>query len=199
VATDLKRDYARTLYADLGNVPPERVSEAFAAMEAAGGAMLHEAGIPPDRQVLRRLADVRYRRQAYELTLPIEDGPVTRAMLDRLAADFHEKHKQTYGHANPEEAVQLVNLRLSAIGRLPDLTLSQIADAGSARVRQRDVWFPATGFALAEVHWRDGLVPGTVVAGPAIVEALDSTTVVPPGWSALVDGQGYLILTRSGG
>jgi N-methylhydantoinase A len=198
VATDLKRDYARTLYADLGSVAAERVAEAFAAMEAAGGTMLREAGIPADRQMLRRLADVRYRRQAYELTLPVEDGPVTRAMLDRLAADFHEKHKQTYGHANPEEAVQLVNLRLSAIGRLPDLTLSQIADANSARVRQRDVWFPATGFAPAEVHWRDGLVPGTVVAGPAIVEALDSTTVVPPGWSALVDGQGYLVLTRSG-
>jgi N-methylhydantoinase A len=199
VATDLKRDYARTLYADLGSVPPERVAEAFSAMEAAGGAMLNEAGIPADRQMLRRLADVRYRRQAYELTLPMEEGAITRGMLDRLAVDFHEKHKQTYGHANPEEAVQLVNLRLSAVGRLPDLTLSQIADAGSARVRQRDVWFPATGFALAEVHWRDGLVPGTRLAGPVIVEALDSTTVVPPGWSALVDGQGYLILTRSGG
>ena len=198
VATDLKRDYARTLYADLESVAPERVAEAFSAMEAAGRTMLNEAGIPADRQVLRRMADVRYRRQAYELTLPVEEGPMTRSMLDRLAADFHDKHKQTYGHANPEEAVQLVNLRLSAFGRLPDLTLSQIADARSARVRQRDVWFPATGFAQAEVHWRDGLVPGTRLAGPAIVEALDSTTVVPPGWSALVDGQGYLILTRSG-
>jgi N-methylhydantoinase A len=196
VATDLKRDYARTLYADLGNVPAERVAEAFSAMEAAGRTMLREAGIPPDRQVLRRLADVRYRRQAYELTLPVDDGAIDREMLDRLAADFHDKHKQTYGHANPEEAVQLVNLRLSAIGRLPDLTLSQIADAASARVRQRDVWFPGTGFAPADVHWRDGLVPGTVVAGPAVVEALDSTTVVPPGWSGVVDGQGYLVLTR---
>ncbi len=123
VATDLKRDYARTLYADLGTVEAERVAEAFAAMETAGTAMLEEAGVPAERRALRRLADVRYRRQAYELTLPVEDGPVTRAALDRLAADFHEKHEQTYGHANTAEAVQLVNLRLSAIGRLPDLAL----------------------------------------------------------------------------
>ncbi|HVY18260.1 MAG TPA: hydantoinase/oxoprolinase family protein [Rhodopila sp.] len=199
VATDLKRDYARTLYADLGSVGASRVAEAFAAMETAGAAMLADANVPAERRVLRRLADVRYRRQAYELTLPVEDGPVTRTTLDRLAADFHEKHKQTYGHANPAEAVQLVNLRLSAIGRLPDLALAQMADPARARVRRREVWFPSTGFAPADVHWREGLVPGTRVAGPAIVEALDSTTVVPPGWVAAVDPQGYLVLTRTGG
>jgi len=198
VATDLKRDYARTLYADLGGVEAERVAEAFAAMEAAGSAMLEEAGVPTERRALRRMADVRYRRQAYELTLPVEDGPVTRAALDRLAADFHEKHKQTYGHANPAEAVQLVNLRLSAIGRLPDLALAQNADPASARVRMRDAWFPATGFVAADVHWRNGLTTGTRVAGPAVVEALDSTTVIPPGWVAVVDAQGYLVLSREG-
>ncbi len=198
VATDLKRDYARTLYADLTTVEADRVGEAFAAMETAGLAMLEEAHVPPGRQALRRLADVRYRRQAYELTLPVEDGPVTRASLDRLAADFHEKHRQTYGHANPAEAVQLVNLRLSAIGRLPDLRLAQTADPATARVRQRDVWFPATGFVQADVHWRNGLAAGTRLAGPAIIEAMDSTTVIPPGWTAVVDAQGYLLLTRAG-
>jgi N-methylhydantoinase A len=195
VATDLKRDYARTLYADLGSVAPERVAEAFAAMEAAGAAML-AVSVPANRRVLQRSADVRYRRQAYELTLPVEAGPVTRAMLDRLAGAFHDKHKQTYGHANPEEPVQLVNLRLTAVGKLPDLKLAQPNDPASARTRTRDVWFGATGFAPAVVHWRNGLVAGTVVAGPAIIEALDSTTVVPPGWAGAVDELGYIRLTR---
>jgi N-methylhydantoinase A len=138
VATDLKRDYARTLYADLGSVDPDRVGAAFAAMEAAGAAMLQAAQVSMERQALPRFADVRYRRQAYELTLPMEDGPVTRPMLDRLAASFHEKHEQTYGHANRQEAVQLVNLRLTAVGRLPDLKLAQTFDPASARVQSRD-------------------------------------------------------------
>ena len=196
VATDLKRDYARTLYADLGRVEPARVGEAFAAMEAAGMAMLEAASVPAARRALPRFADVRYRRQAYELTLPVEDGPVTRPMLDRLMASFHEKHEQTYGHANRNEAVQLVNLRLTAVGKLPDLKLTQASDPSVARVRQRDVWFPSTGFASADVHWRNGLVAGTAISGPAIIEALDSTTVVPPGWTGLIDDLGYIRLAR---
>jgi N-methylhydantoinase A len=196
VATDLKRDYARTLYADLGSVDPVRVSEAFAVMEASGAAMLQAAAVPVGLQALPRFADVRYRRQAYELTLPVEDGPVTRASLDRLADSFHEKHELTYGHANRAEAVQLVNLRLTAVGRLPDLKLAQQSDPSSARVRRRDVWFAATGFVPADVHWRNGLAVGTTVTGPAIIEALDSTTVVPPGWTGRIDELGYIRLTR---
>ncbi|MFO1025562.1 MAG: hydantoinase/oxoprolinase family protein [Acetobacteraceae bacterium] len=197
VATDLKRDYARTLYADLGGVDPARVGDAFAAMEAAGTAMLQAASVPLERRALPRFADVRYRRQAYELTLPVEPGPVTRASLDQLAEAFHEKHRQTYGHANRSEPVQLVNLRLTAIGRLPDLKLAQPHDPAAARVRTREVWFPATGFIPAAVHWRNGLAPGAAVSGPAIIEAMDSTTVVPPGWTGRIDGLGYIRLQRS--
>jgi N-methylhydantoinase A len=196
VATDLKRDYARTLYADLGQVDPGRVAEAFAAMEAAGAAMLEAAQVPAERRALPRFADVRYRRQAYELTLPVEDGAITRETLGRLAESFHEKHEQTYGHANPREAVQLVNLRLTAIGKLPGLKLAQPSDPSCARVRRRDVWFAATGFAPADVHWRNGLATGTTISGPAIIEALDSTTVIPPGWTSRIDDLGYIRLTR---
>jgi N-methylhydantoinase A len=196
VATDLKRDYARTLYADLGEVDPAAVAGAFAALEAAGSAMLRAAQVPAERQALPRFADVRYRRQAYELTLPVGDGPVTRETLERLAMSFHEKHEQTYGHANPREAVQLVNLRLTAIGKLPDLKLAQPSDPSSARVRRRDVWFAATGFSTVDLHWRNGLAAGTVIAGPAIIEALDSTTVIPPGWTGRIDDLGYIRLTR---
>ncbi len=197
VATDLKRDYSRTLYTDLGSVDPARVVDAFTRMEAEGAAMLASAQVPPDRQALLRQADVRYRRQAYELTIPVADGPITRASLDALAEQFHTRHAQTYGHANRNEPVQLVNLRLTALGRLPDLRLSQQTDAAKARLRHRPVWFLATGLVDTPIHWRDGLVTGTDMVGPAVIEALDSTTVLPPGWRARVDEQGYLRLTRA--
>ncbi|MFL5280718.1 MAG: hydantoinase/oxoprolinase family protein [Rhodopila sp.] len=196
VATDLKRDYARTLYANLGSVDPARVADAFAAMEDSGTAMLEAASVPAERRALPRFADVRYRRQAYEQTLPVEPGPITRASLDRLGEAFHERHLQTYGHANREEPVQLVNLRLTAIGKLPDLSLAQPHDPESARVRMREVWFPGAGFVAAEVHWRNGLGSGVTVSGPAIVEALDSTIVIPPGWAGRIDDLGYIRLQR---
>jgi N-methylhydantoinase A len=197
VASDLKRDYSRTLYADLASIDPMRVCEVFAGMEHAGTEMLKAARVPPERRALLRLADVRYRRQAYELTVPIADGEITRATLDNLAAAFHARHEQTYGHANRSEHVQLVNLRLTALGRLPDLVLAQRADAASVRVRSRDVWFAETGFTRTEVHWRDGLAPDARIAGPAIIEAMDSTTVVPPGWQARINELGYIVIARS--
>jgi N-methylhydantoinase A len=198
VASDLKRDYSRTLYADLGSIEASRVAEVIAGMEQAGREMLRAARVPPQRQVLLRQADVRYRRQAYELTVPIADGEITRATLDELAAAFHARHEQTYGHANHSEAVQLVNLRLTALGRLPDLVLAQYGDSANARVRSRDVWFAETGFTPTPVHWRDGLTPDTHLIGPVIIETMDSTTVVPPGWQARIDELGYTIMSLRG-
>ena len=194
VASDLKRDYSRTLYADLRALDPAVAAAALAEMEATASERLAAAAIPPARRALLRAADLRYRRQAYELTVPLADGPITRASLDRLAAAFHDKHRQTYGHANPEEAVQLVNLRLTAIGRLPGLTLAQPPATVPARCRMREVWFPGIGSVDCPVHWRDGLAAGETLEGPAIIEAMDSTIVVPPGWIATVDGTGYIRL-----
>jgi N-methylhydantoinase A len=197
VASDLKRDYVRTLYADLGTVDPARVAETLGLMEASGLTMLDTARVPAERRALLRQADLRYRRQAYELTVPLADGAVTRASLDAAMAAFHAKHELTYGHASLTEPVQLVNLRLTAVGRLPNLTLTQPGDPKSSRTRERDVWFAATGFAPTQVYWRPGLKGGRTIPGPAIVEALDSTTVVPPGWTAAVDAMGFIRLTRS--
>ena len=198
VASDLKRDYSRTLYADLARVEPERVAEAFAGMEQAGSAMLHSAHVPPERRALLRFADVRYRRQAYELTVPVADGPITRATLDGLAEAFHAKHTQTYGHANRAEMVQLVNLRVTALGRLPGLVLAQRSQPESVRVRTRSVWF-AGGFIETPVHWRDGLRAGEQLAGPAVIEALDSTVVIPPDWLASIDSSGFIRARRQRG
>jgi N-methylhydantoinase A len=196
VVSDLKRDYSRTLYADLGALDPARAAAVLADMETTASEWLSAAAIPPARRVLLGSADLRYRRQAYELTVPLADGPVTRASLDQVAVAFHDKHRQTYGHANPEETVQLVNLRLTAIGRLPGHRPAQPPAREPARRRMREMWFCETGPAPCPVHWRDGLSADEIIAGPAIIEAMESTIVVPPGWVASVDGNGYIRLRR---
>jgi N-methylhydantoinase A len=88
VTSDLRRDYSRTLYADLGSLSPGRVAEVVAGLEQAGREMLLAARVPSERQVLLRQADVRYRRQAYELTVPITRGEITDATLCDLAEAF---------------------------------------------------------------------------------------------------------------
>jgi N-methylhydantoinase A len=87
---------------------------------------------------------------------------------------------------------------LTAIGRLPSLMLAQNGDKAAALTRERDVWFARGGFVSTPVHWRPGLPSGAVIAGPAIIEAVDSTTVVPPGWNARVDDAGFIRMTPGG-
>ncbi len=196
VATDLKRDYSRTFYADLGGADPARLAAMVDSMEGAGHAMLQEAVIPPERREMLRFADLRYPRQAYELTVQMQPGPITRDALDRLMVDFHRKHEQAYGHANPNERVQMVNVRLTATGRLPPIQLVQQSGDAESAPRKRAAWFPETGAIPCAVHWRDALRSGDVLAGPAIIDALDSTAVVPPSWVGTVDAQGYVHLRR---
>ena len=133
----------------------------------------------------------------FKLTHYPPAGPMTRASLDALATNFHEKHHQTYGHANTEEPVQLVTLRVTAVGQLPELRLGQPPTPGRpARQRVREVWFHETGFVATPVHWRDDLIADQSILGPAIIEALDSTIVVLPGWLASTDAGGYIRLRR---
>ena len=177
--------------------------------------MAAAVAIPPERREMLRAADLRYRRQAYELTVPIAEGPVTRVSLDRLAERFHDKHQQTYGHANPAEPVQLVNLRLTAIGRLPKVPMAGLGPAIHEfdvvpQQKRGDRTSPSRGTSSAHAR---GLVSrhrsrtlsrplarrlggGRALAGPAIIEAMDSTIAVPPGWTASVDGNGYIRLRR---
>jgi N-methylhydantoinase A len=197
IASDLRRDYSRTFYSDVGSADPARLGKTIASMEASGGAMLAAAGIPPERQELTRFADLRYPRQAYELTVPLEDGSITRATLDRLMETFHSRHKQTYGHANPGDPVQMVNVRVTATGRLPPIQLVQQSRGSDTRVHQREVWFPETGVAACSVYQRDAMAPGDSIAGPAIINAMDCTAVVPPDWSGLVDAQGFVHLRKA--
>ncbi len=202
VATDLRRDFSRTLYAVLDGIDPARLGPPLAALEAAGTAFLDAANVPAASRELRREADLRYRRQAYELTLPIPAGPMPGGALDdaaiaALIADFHAAHRRTYGHANPGEPVQLVNLRLSAIGRQPEFTLRQPADPAAARIGHRPAWFPATGTVTIPVHRREGLAPGTRLAGPAVIAQLDCTSVIPPGWTAAIDPDGFIRMRRA--
>ena len=93
-------------------------------------------------------------------------------------AAFHAKHELTYGHATRNERVELVNLRLTAVGRPPTLPLAQRGDGAEARTRSREVWFAMSGFVSTPVHWRPGLTAGATLPGPAIIEAVDSTAVV---------------------
>jgi N-methylhydantoinase A len=197
VGSDLKRDYVRTIYTTTATAEPADLEAAFQRLEKQGVAMLDRARVEPGRRGFQRSLDARYARQSYELAVPVPAGPLDSAALAAIAEAFHARHRRTYGHDNRSEPVQLVNLRLTAIGRIPALSLRQKpAPAGTNPGKgRRAVWFGAEQ-QQAIVLDRARMPAGFTLVGPAVIESLESTILIPPRWQGRMDENGFIWLTR---
>ena len=197
LAADIKHDDVRTRVGLLGERLPA-LTAAFAEMETAARRQLEREGFAPEQQRLLRSLDLRYRGQAFELTLALGETPADGALapVDEIEARFHRQHRETYGHANEAAAIELVNARLTAYGLVPKPAPERRAASGSgldaARIERRPVWFHGRPHDCP-VWERDRLPGDAAVMGPAIVEEFGATTVVPPGWRGVVDGHGNLM------
>ena len=198
VGSDLKRDYVRTVYTTTASADPAALEAVFAALEQRGDAMLDRARIAPEQRRFERSFDARYERQSYELAVPVPPRVLDRAALGEIAEAFHVRHRDTYGHDNRAEPVQLVSARVSAIGILPPLAIRRKpAPAGSDALKgQRRVWLRDTGEASARVYQRARMPAGVVCAGPAVIESVESTILVPSAWQAVMDDNGFVLLGR---
>jgi len=197
IATDLKRDYVQTLFITADTADPATLEAAFLALEKKGCAMLDRAGIAPERQRFERAVDARYERQSYELTIAVPRH-IDQTSLQKIAEAFHSRHLQTYGHDNRSEPVKIVNVRVAAIGMIPPLMIRDIpADVGTEAIKsRRQLWFHETGEVNAPVYARSRMPLGLKMAGPAVIESLESTILVPPRWQANVAENGFVLLTR---
>ena len=196
VATDLKRDYVRTFYVSSDAADPAVLETAFKALETEGQAMLTRAGVAPEQCRFERTVDARYARQSYELSVPVPAPPYDAETIAGLAAGFHAVHEQTYGHANHGEPVQFVNVRLSAIGEIPPIPIREAPGVAGAPKAQRAAWFRDGGAQQAHVWHREDLPGAIAQPGPLIVESLEATVLVPPGWTCELDGEGFLHLRK---
>lgn len=187
---EMVRSISASIY-DLDVVDLEREYQALAsrAIEA-----LADDGFDRERITVRRLADLRYVGQAFELTVPLDDAPLNRETLTAL---FHEEHYRTYAHKSPGEPVELVNIRVIAtVSAYQSDLLRQFSQAASEKDLQwRKAYFgPDVGEILTPVVGR-AYVGKEQRRGPLILEEYDSTVVVPPGWMVDLDVDGNLVLT----
>ena len=199
VGSDLKRDYVRTVYLTTADADPAVLEAAFAALEKEGAAMLARANVPAARRQFERSLDARYARQSYELAVPVAAGALDSPRIAQIAEAFHDLHRRTYGHDNRSEPVQLVNVRVTAIGSIPPLCVRDApAAAGNDAIKaRRPLWFRASGEVDAVVFDRARMPAGLAAKGPAVIESFESTILVPPGWQARMDEDGFVMLTSS--
>ena len=201
LVSDLKRDYIQTHFAELESVDVDEIQRRFKAMEDVAQQEFESQGIPPERIVHERAIDLRYSIQKYELPVPVarrklaaEDKSAWRRVFDEV----HEKH---FGSRAEDQKVEIVNYRLTTKVLVPKPEISESAlrgeDSTGAIRAHRKAYFD--GWYDCPIYDRQKLLSGNHVCGPAIIEQMDSTTVVHPGQQAEIDRFGNIIIEINGG
>lgn len=192
----LKSEFARTALQRPPHYDLVGMNAVFAELEAQAAEWLTAEQIPESARELRRMASLRYVHQGFELTVPWVGDNVTDASVAASVAAFHRLHEQLYTFAQEDTPVEIVTLRVSATGALPQPRMRELPAGGKpadAIVGRQDVDFDALRVPTP-VYERSRLGAGAKLTGPAIIRQLDSTTVLFPGQVAEVDRYGSLIV-----
>ena len=168
----------------------QRILDHYAAMQSDGGIWLESERIAADRRRFDRVVEARYRGQNHEIQVRLADG----MGLDGFLAAFAAAHRREYGYDVPGRAIEVVNCRLKVIGLIDRSETRFVAAEGSPHARTtRQVYF-GSGWMEAPVFDRGGLAVGARLSGPAVIDEMSATTLLPPGCSVIVDRAGNLLM-----
>ena len=197
---DLSR--SRIMIANRENL--KEIRHIFSILMEEGDQLLENEGVPADMRKYVYSLDCRYENQNYEISMEISDGQMDEKILAELIEGFHAEHNNSYGYFDRNKSIQLVNYRLGAIGIIDKPTIpgseTLLEDQEIPVTEVRKVRYEGVSeFVDTRIIQRDKLKSGSIVEGPAIIEQMDSTCVIPPDWKAYNDRYGNLIVTHEGG
>jgi N-methylhydantoinase A len=202
--TDVVHVYMQSAISRIDATDPAELESAFRRLvDRALGDTRQEGFSDHDVRIERQL-DIRYPHQGYELAMDCPAERLTRETLSQLRGAFDERHREVYGVSAPDELVEIVNMRVrSVVARArTDVQPTGSGDGDpsgwASPVSERQAYFETEGgYVKTPVYDRTHVVPGMRLRGPAIIEQLDCTTVVGPGWTGIVDAHGNLPLSRT--
>ena len=202
LSTDHRYDFVRTCVQRAANYDLARIAEVLDELMSEARARLTTEGVPAERQRVALAADLRYQRQGVELTVPLqaaEVAEITAREIDNLVEAFHALHERLYTFADRDAGVEIINLRIQATGLMPKATAPRLEVAAPGEVpavqAERDVTFDSGPACKVPVYRREALLAGHIVSGPAVVDQLDTTTVVFPEQRGEVDDFGNLVIS----
>jgi N-methylhydantoinase A len=199
LVADRVQDVVRTLIQPLDAPDLAQIAEGFGQMQREAEGRFGEK--PVERLEVERALDLRYRGQSYELTIELGDATLTLESLAEATRLFHERHRQLYGYAMPQRPVEMVNLRLRAVGHTPQPILKDQSPSADHKIfvkSRRSVYFRDEGWLASEIHERGQLAPVMRLAGPAIIQGRESTIVLMPKQRGRIDEFGNLIIESEG-
>jgi N-methylhydantoinase A len=197
LVADARRDFSRTHIVPLKNGAGRAIGDAAAELSAQAERWFAEENAAEPARALDWAADLRYLGQSHELTLAIAEGPTDPEIVARLAEAFGKEHARLYGYA-ADAPVEFVTMRLTARVAVARPPLEARAPAGRDMVQAlsgtRLVHFPGAGFVKCPIYDRAAIPVGVATAGPAVIEQMDTTTIVFPGQEFERDEAGNLVL-----
>ena len=204
LAAPLAFDFVRTAPQRLTAADWELINRLFQEMETEGRRILRGAGVPDAEVTVRRSAEMRYFGQGHEVDVAIPTGILTQASLAPITSSFETAYRLLYSRTPMGVPLEALNWRAVVSGPPPDLTITSGLETGAATAptakKHRAAYFPeAGGYVETPVYDRYRLDPGARLAGPAIVEERESTTVIGPGALISVDAHRNLVAEPASG
>jgi N-methylhydantoinase A len=194
--SDVRHDLRQSWIRPTAEVTAHELDAAVARLEADARDRLAQSGHAHGTTAVAFELDMRYRGQAYNLTVPLSARPVTPATLAAAEQAFHLAHRQAYDYTPGLTETEIVTLRVRATGAVAGAALGAgRAAAAPGAAASRDVWVDGERRPFAVVE-RDELGPGDRIGPATIVEQEDSTLIVPEGWSGDVGPADMIVLTR---
>ncbi|MFM9942328.1 MAG: hydantoinase/oxoprolinase family protein [Hyphomicrobiaceae bacterium] len=195
---DVRNDFVQTVLTEVDAKGADTIAEAAARLEAQATAWLRDEHGHTGEARLLVSADMRYRGQSYEIEVPLDSAWITARDLARITGAFHREHARIYEYADEKAPVQMVNVRVVALGTSPQPARRIVtATPHAAQAAASTDVYLAGSWRQAGVFDRATLKPGAHFAGPAIVRQGDCTTCIVAGFGAVIDTFGNLVIERS--
>jgi N-methylhydantoinase A len=198
LCSDIVHDYVRSEIRDLENVAPGHMEQCFLGLEQRANEDLAQEGLGDHAREFIRELDLRYAGQGYEIRTPLDRLgaiPMTDAGLREIQEIFHDLHQAQHGHSARDQAIEVVSYRVRVRAPVPKQSLPKIEitnESPPTPRSNRQITFDGITLFDAPVYQRTELT-GATLHGPAIIEQFDSTTVLPPGWTARLDSFANII------
>ncbi len=197
--SDIKHEVSKTVLT-MKDLSDNETGNIIKALVGEANEKIIRQGVRKENVSIIYSADMRYKGQSYELNVPIDSSLIKNIRINSIKELFHKEHERSYGFFNQGHEIEIVNLRVTAIGKLADY-IPKIVKEGSkkpnasAMKNSREVYFNSHGKnSGCKIYDRTGLLQNNIIDGPAVVEEVDSSTVILPGYLALVDKYGNLII-----
>ena len=198
---DIRHEVLRPYPRQAARASALELAALFADIDLQCAERMRAEEVPPADIFVRRFAEMRYVGQSYELGVPAPDGPVDDRTIGELERRFHQLHDRYYGHHSEQSEVEFVGVRGVHVYTLPAPTAAADEPTRAGRTTRAGTraMFVDGAYVEAPVYDRFALPVDAAVAGPAILDQDDTTTVVYRGQTARVHPSGSVILTRGGG